>query len=399
MRVRVPIELALLVGAQLLLLTDMPLFSGKAEAGAPGNLLYPDMFPFVDENAPSNMQTLQNWQLSGSNLQYSSMFANQGDGLFEIRRGEDIDSEFYTVLQRVYIDDDNPSTGFDFEDIPIGSAPIPGSSGNPSPHIPPSHNTQSNLIWFEGFTEFSLHEAPVVDGLLTVGSEVTSKVKASWRLSSNRGPLPEHTNPPEYNSPDQAVQQRISVGWADLYTAGTPGQFLDISGVPAGPSYWLRQTVDPSNRIQESDETNNSFEILIDLNTPGEAIMVAGQFVQPGDPLPTEPGDLNEDGQIDLADWLAFQTRAAVDLSGLTPQAALLQGDLDLNGQHGLQDFVQFREIYDQAQGFGAFAALQTAVPEPSTLASLVGLGVSLTLSRWRRLGWRESGSGRWKPG
>ena len=63
------------------------LLAGQAWAGPPVNFLYPDMFPFVEEDAPPNMQTLQNWQLSGSNLQYSSMFANQGDGLFEIRRG------------------------------------------------------------------------------------------------------------------------------------------------------------------------------------------------------------------------------------------------------------------------------------------------------------------------
>lgn len=375
----------------LVLLIGLQLVSATAEAGAPANMLYPDMFPFVDENAPSSMRTLQDWTLNGSTLEYRSMFANQGDGYFEIRRGPDIDSEFYTLQQRVYIDND---LGANFVDIPIGTAAIPGSAGNPSPNIPPSHNQQSNLMWFEDFTKFSLHEAPVVDGLLTVGAEVASTVKASWRLSNNRGPLPGYST--SAVNGDQSTHQRIAVGWADMYSSG-PGQSFDISGVPAGPSYWLRQTVDPTNRLQETDETNNSFEILIDLNNPGEAFMVAGQFVQPGDPVPTEPGDLNEDGQINLTDWIAFQSRAAVDLDGLTPEEALLQGDLDLNGQHGLSDYVMFREAYDLAQGVGAFAALQHAVPEPSALASLI-VGVSLVLSRrsgHRRDLWKAD---RWQP-
>ena len=259
----------------------------------------------------------------------------------------------------------------------------------------PPYDTQSNVIWFENFTKFSLLEAPVVDGVLTVGDEVASNVKSSWRVSGNRGPLPGFSpSTPNYSSDDQSLQQRISAGWADLYTAGSSGQFVDISGVTPGSTYWLRQTVDPDNRIQETDETNNSFEILIDLSNPGAAIMFAGQFVQPGDPVPTVPGDLDENGQINIDDWLAFQARATVDLTGLTPAEALLQGDLDLNGKHGLSDFVLFREAFNLAQGSGAFAALQTAVPEPSTLACLACLGISLALSRRCRP--RPS---RWKPG
>gem|GEM_PF-6771699 len=366
---------------------NMGLFTGTVSAGVPGNYLYPDMFPFVKEDAPSNMITLQNWSLSGSTLRFSTMFANQGDGLFEIRRGPDLNdgSGRYQLLQRVYINND---FGAEYDDIPIGTAPIPGSPGNPipDPNNPSGFSTDSNLIWFENFAKFSLLEAPVVNGLLTVGNEVASNTKASWRLSAGRGPLPGFANPPNYASPDRSIQQRISVGYADMYTSGSSAQYIDIAGVPAGPNYWLRQTVDPTDRLHETDETNNSFEILIDLNKPGEAIMVAGQFVQPGDPVPIAPGDLNEDGEINLQDWLAFQANAAVDLTGLTPQEALLLGDMDLNGQHSLADFALFRDAYDQAQGAGAFAALQT-VPEPGTLAALACLAISLALSgrRWLR--------------
>jgi hypothetical protein len=368
-------------GIQLSLLSGLGLFSGVARAGIPLNYLLPDMFPFVDENAPSSMETLQTWSLSGSTLSYRSMFANQGDGYFEIRRGNNIDSARDEMEQWVYPNSDGTGTPLK---LSIGSLPVIGSPGNPAPGVPVPYDTQTSLMWFEDFTKFSLLEAPVVNDLLTVGAEVAGTTKASWRLSNNRGPLPGYST--SATNGDQLTHQRIAVGWADMYTGG-PGQSFDISAVAPGPLYWLRQTVDPTNRIQETDETNNSFEILIDLNKPGEAILVAGQFVQPGDPVPIAPGDLNEDGMINLADWLAFQARADVDLAGLTPEQALLQGDMDLNGQHGLPDYVLFRDFFEQAQGAGSFAALQTAVPEPGSLACLACLAVSLlaTGRRWLR--------------
>ena len=63
------------------------LSGGDLQAGAPVNYLYPDMFPYVDADAPSNLKSLQAWQLSGATLKFSTLFANQGDGLFEIRKG------------------------------------------------------------------------------------------------------------------------------------------------------------------------------------------------------------------------------------------------------------------------------------------------------------------------
>jgi len=56
-------ELFLLLGAQLALL------SGRANGGQdPPNYLFPDTFPFVDEDAPAVMRTLQTWGLQGNTL-------------------------------------------------------------------------------------------------------------------------------------------------------------------------------------------------------------------------------------------------------------------------------------------------------------------------------------------
>ena len=51
--------------------------------------------------------------------------------------------------------------------------------------------------------------------------------------------------------------QGIQAGWADVYSSNLSGQWIDITGVPAG-SYVLDITMDPMNVIDEADETNNT---------------------------------------------------------------------------------------------------------------------------------------------
>lgn len=51
--------------------------------------------------------------------------------------------------------------------------------------------------------------------------------------------------------------QGIQAGWADVYSSNLSGQWIDITGVPAG-AYVLEITMDPMNVIDEVDETNNT---------------------------------------------------------------------------------------------------------------------------------------------
>lgn len=64
--------------------------------------------------------------------------------------------------------------------------------------------------------------------------------------------------------PTEAVYKRcgwqlqgISAGWTDIYDYKTPGQNVDLTGVPNGV-YALKSTVDPENYLYELDETNNT---------------------------------------------------------------------------------------------------------------------------------------------
>ncbi|NRT57907.1 pre-peptidase C-terminal domain-containing protein [Sphaerotilus uruguayifluvii] len=51
--------------------------------------------------------------------------------------------------------------------------------------------------------------------------------------------------------------QGIQAGWADVYSSNLSGQWIDITGVPAG-SYVLEIVMDPMNLIDELDESNNT---------------------------------------------------------------------------------------------------------------------------------------------
>ena len=71
--------------------------------------------------------------------------------------------------------------------------------------------------------------------------------------------------------------QGLSAGCADVYLASLPCQYIDLTGVVLAPGdYRLRVTVDPDDRIAESDESNNTIELplRLDCDTTGEVLPV-----------------------------------------------------------------------------------------------------------------------------
>ncbi len=283
----------LLLGVLLGMLAGVPLLTGVVWANTGENHLYPDVFPYVDEGG---LTSLENWTIDGNTLDLRTVFANQGAGLFEIRRGAAVpgDPNRDRLIQRVYIGTDG---GGLFEDTDIGTTPRPSAisgnlpdgrpGGNEAPFSSNAIGTE-RIIWFEDFTRFSLHVAvPEGDGF-SVGAEVAGNTKASFALQATSA-LPGTTPNTEIESPNNFFQLRISPGFGDLYIANDPGNEIDIAGVDRDAGfYWLRQTVDPENRIAESNEDNNSFEVLIDLRGSGAILDGNGSFVQP---VP-EPGTL-----------------------------------------------------------------------------------------------------------
>jgi hypothetical protein len=328
--------------------------------------LLPDIVPWVREDAPY----LVNWDLSDGNLRMQTMFANIGDGLFEIRTDlAGTGGATTPVTQRVFRGVDN---GPVYTDYFVESAVN-------------FHQAHGHLH-FENFSEFQLLAAVIQpDQTVAVGDLVARTVKTSYHLSdSARIPDPAFANKASYPSSNAGLYQTVSAGFGDIYSHGTEGQSISLAGVPAGPLYWLRQIVDPTNVIREKSDANNSFEILIDLTRPGEALRhFDDSFVRPGELAPPVLGDLTGERVVNIQDWLAFKAAAAFNLSGVDNETAWLHGDFNLDRQHTLGDVLLFRQYYEAAVGVGSFDAI-AGVPEPAAVLLVAACAAPLAALRRR---------------
>lgn len=120
-------------------------------------------------------------------------------------------------------------------------------------------------LHFDNWLNFRLREVLSGNG---VGSIVVQGNKTSFAiidLEIYNSSLPGFPSDANYEG---GLVQGMSVGWADVYGATLLDQWIDITGV-APARYWLEADVDPDNRVVESNETNNTVRILIDLTFLG----------------------------------------------------------------------------------------------------------------------------------
>jgi hypothetical protein len=89
-------------------------------------------------------------------------------------------------------------------------------------------------------------------------------------------------------------------------------------------------------------------------------------------------GDLNFDGALSSADWGIVRSNQNVNLSGLSLAEAYRQGDFTSDRKNDHADFVAFKQLYDAANGVGAFTAMVASVPEASGAVLVLTAGVLL---------------------
>ncbi len=77
--------------------------------------------------------------------------------------------------------------------------------------------------------------------------------------------------------------QGLSSGWTDTYQAHIAGQFVDITHLSDG-TYVLISTVDPEDRILETDNRNNSTHLYFTL-AAGEILVTGDRFMPADDSL------------------------------------------------------------------------------------------------------------------
>ncbi len=249
---------------------EAPASSGNADTGdgtssmavsKPGScarFLLPDLSPQLsapDKAAELEYPGVDKWYLDTTTkpgrelLRIGTYAANLGDGPLHVL-GLSPKATTQPVVQRVY------GPNGDFVDRPSGTF---------------SYHASHKHIHLGRFEEYTLRRRS--DDKAVAGGE-----KVSFCLTNvttfadpypefkklNGLPGPMRLRLPLATMDCGAKEQGINSGWSDYYGPRLPEQWIDVTGVPAG-EYWIEIAVDPDNVLLESDETNNTARLAIEL--------------------------------------------------------------------------------------------------------------------------------------
>jgi ELWxxDGT repeat protein len=250
----------------------------------------------------------------GNMLYFGQATPNLGPGPMELRAGADLGNGTQIVNQRIYLD---PSLTTYYE----------REAGTFTFH--PEHNH----IHFDDYATYALRQALPDgngDGVPEVGAVVAGGQKRSFCLVD--------VAPYDLTLPNAAQEesgfgcgtaQRISVGWEDIYDPFTIGQQIDVSGLADG-QYWLEATVDPDNRLLESNENNNTGRALVSIGLGG-----------PDAPFGQHGVSLRSGQVVTDKDFANFRT---ISISGQVFNDKNANGRQD-NKEHGLDGWTVFIDL------------------------------------------------------
>ena len=118
---------------------------------------------------------------------------------------------------------------------------------------------------FEQFADYTLLDA--------ASNVVAAGHKVGFCLEDVRAWSP--TAPP--SAKYKCFNQGIQAGWADVYSAGLPCQYIDVTGLPTG-NYTLQMVVNPAGLLPESDTNNNVTLVPVVISTPDCASSPTNDF-------------------------------------------------------------------------------------------------------------------------
>jgi hypothetical protein len=188
-------------------------------------------------------------------LRFANAVGNDGTGVLELfPKREDCNdngdfSDDRVAYQRLYADTDGDGV-FDRDvDRRKGSFPV----GCMTFH--PAHDH-----WhLEDFARYQLFRKTASGALVASATKVSFCVRDGFRFRPKLAGSPAQ---PYYGACSRRSTMGLSVGWADVYGADLPGQSLRITELPDG-RYCLVSTADPSDRLVETDETDDSLSTLL----------------------------------------------------------------------------------------------------------------------------------------
>jgi hypothetical protein len=165
-----------------------------------------------------------------------------------------------------------------------------------------------------------------------------------------------------------------SVAIAEWPTGVTVTDETGLTAVLAGPRYFFAGGSREAGGAGMGVDTAGK----LDLTAAGEQLFLnLVDYIVGAEP--TLPGDFNEDGVVNNADYDILVNNLGGHLDGPVGRA---EGDIDFNGRVDLDDFGKFKEIFPGGLG------QSQAVPEPASGALLAAIGAALAMAHLRRR-WR----------
>ena len=77
------------------------------------------------------------------------------------------------------------------------------------------------------------------------------------------------------------IEQGISVGYGDDYVPELEGQWIDVTGLPAG-RYLLVHRVNADRSLREADYTNDAASVLLEIGRDGRWMRIAARCPDTG---------------------------------------------------------------------------------------------------------------------
>ena len=227
-----------------------------AVARAPSALAGSERLPDLDQATPSDL-VISATRAQGKRiyvLGFRSAVANVGDGplIFDAHRAG---LETGTMAADQLIERDGAPKGV-----------VPGA-GTVRYVVSPDHRHWHLL----GFDHYVLRRAGQRTAAVRdrkTGFCLGDRYRVSRRLPS-AAPAPVYTSRCGLEEPQLlGIQEGISVGYGDDYTANLEGQYLPLTGLPAG-RYVLVHSVNANRGLRELDYSNNSASLLLELRWQG----------------------------------------------------------------------------------------------------------------------------------
>ncbi len=119
--------------------------------------------------------------------------------------------------------------------------------------------TNNPLFYYSScYGRYYFKECALYNLIETNGNTVVASHKGSFCIEDVTQWNPSANTNRVYTCSYQGIQQ----GWADVYPAGLPCQWIDITGVAPG-NYLLQLVVNPYGTVEESDTNNNTVEVPV----------------------------------------------------------------------------------------------------------------------------------------